>query len=146
MGLGEAKTMLIICGIILIVTNIFATNIPELSNLKPVSGDVIGEVYDINTGQLTGDGTKLTEWMDASTADDVETATIFDFAFSSWSWVQKAIKMIVKFFSAPYQLVNQMTVAYCNADVTWLCFLKYIVGFIWTIYLSITLIQAVWGR
>lgn len=146
MGLGEAKNMIIICGVILIITNIFAINVQSLGALQGVSGSVIDDVYDIDTGKLTGQGSRASEWIDASASGDVEAPNIFDFAFTSWSWVQNSIKMIWIFITAPYQLVARMTEQYCNATITMFCFLKHIIGFIWTMFLSITLIQAVWGR
>jgi len=137
MGLAEAKVMLIFIGIILIVTNIFATNVPSLGELQDVSGNVIDDVYDIdssssNAGRLTGDGTKLDEWIGVSADEDIAADSgFFDFAFSSWTWVKNGIKMIWKFFYAPYYLVKEMTIQ--QAFLSWLPLL---IGFIWTIALQ----------
>lgn len=146
MGFNEAKQMIIICGIILIITNIFASNVSDLGNLKGVSGDVVNKVYNINNGQLSGDGTKMTEWMNSSDEGELEATNIFDFTFTSWSWVKNGIKMVWVFATAPYRLTEQMFGKYCTPEIDFLCIIKYLIGFIWTTYLALTLIQTIWGR
>lgn len=146
MGLKEAKTMVIIIGVLLIVTNLFATNISDLGNLQAVSGAVIDDFYDIDTtsagaGTLTGDGSNFNSWVNQSDSGFEESTSVFDFAFKSWSWLVNGLKAIGKFIYAPYFLVDHWIKIDNISDLS---FLPILIGFIWTIGLSLTLFQIIW--
>lgn len=147
MGFKEAKEMLIIMGTILIITNIFSGNMTELGNLQGVSGAVVDDVYDIDpsstqAGRLTGDGEKLDEWINKTDSSDFDDSTSYlDFAFQSWEWVKNAVKMMFKFTYAPYDLVNQWVKTDNMEAINWL---PTLIGFIWTIGITITFLQVIW--
>jgi len=146
MGLKEAKVMIIIIGVLLIVTNLFASNISDLGNLKAVSGSVISDFYVIDpnssgSGTLTGDGENFNSWVNQSDSGFEESTSVFDFAFKSWSWLVNGLKAIGKFIYAPYFLVDNWIKIDNMEDLS---FVPILIGFIWTMGLTLTLFQIIW--
>jgi hypothetical protein len=143
MGLKEAKGMIITIAVILFITNIFSSQIVGLDSLGTYTDEKLGNLYDTETGQLTGDGRELNNWANTGDTDIEDDATAFDFLFSSWTWIKNGVVSIFNFLYAPYVLTD-LFVNDQGSSLTFLWWLPALIGLIWTIALTFTVMQILW--